>query len=85
MDKLCLIKPWKLRAVRLRTDDMRTAPATDIMQIPCSGPIGEQPEADLDRGGEGRFSLIFYAPHTKPTIAPVSDVIFASVNNTIDR
>jgi hypothetical protein len=85
MDKLCLIKPWKLRAVRLRIDQERDEPATEIRQVPCSGPIGEQPDTSFERWGNGRFSPIFRAPDIKPSIAPVSDVIFASVNNTIDR
>jgi|GEM_PF-6278809 hypothetical protein len=85
MDKLCLIKPWKLRAVRLRIEQERDAPETEIRLVPCSGPIGERFDTSFERWSEGRFSPIFRAPDTKPTIAPVSDVIFASVNNTVIR
>lgn len=86
MDKLCLIKPWKLRTVRLKLDNVRDEPLTE-MPVPCNGPTGEWLDiSSNERGADcSRFHIVFYGPYTKPYIAPVSDVIFASVNNLINR
>ena len=76
MIKLHLVKPWRLRAVRQRLENVREQETLFLLAVPVNCP--EADEETAVRGAiDGR------SDHRKK--APVSDAIFASRTTTYIR
>jgi hypothetical protein len=83
MKMLRLIKPWRLRAVRLRLGDDRD-PGGPAQALPCSfGPVSMLEEAAMpghpNNSPRGSYHNSSVPTHTNR--APHSSVIFVTSNN----
>jgi hypothetical protein len=86
MKKLRLIKPWTLRAVRLRLQDAHFAPATYTPAdfTPCQGPRGDD-AIQQDRFQSFAAPLMHINFPTAYNNAPVSAQGFISLRAKIIR
>jgi hypothetical protein len=80
MRKLQLIKPWKLKTVRVRLDAQVDFAGVDTRSnIPCCGPAGDDPSRAESSTLNIRCNANTTLRNSYTAKAPVSGLIFASL------